>query len=755
MKRKRKMISWMIKIPLILMVLIGIILWKEPEREGITRAAAYKSAALSLTTAGECRQEEEEADHSFFPIGDQEQWYVKYMDYLYRHKMISEEMTPALSKTAEGRLTYEEAAYFAEQVSEKLAGKVLVTKRNRQKPFPEDEWWELYEQICQALDNEEVKEETLVIYGTLDTVENGTAWTVYTDQGEFGFEGLGMSKYVDTKIRVLERQGEIIRILEKCSDDVVYKNIWISEAEEKSLTGYVGSVVRELPSGKKIKAFEDMEGQVADVYLSEGQIKKVVLKKERISGKVLAVKEDGIEIEGYGEVPLDESFQVYKVFGDFERQAKSNILVGYDCEEFVTADGKLCAALIVRPFEADTIRVLLMDTNFSSIFHDTIQLEFQCNGVYVADEKEYPFYVGDTMTLTPADSLLKKGRIVFKPEDKELGIKVLTMERSKGIPTYPGNLEIVREEDSLVLINELYLENYLKRVVPSEMPASYEKEALKAQAVCARTYAYRQIQGNSYRQYGAHVDDSTKFQVYNNLESGNASDMAVNETYGKLLLYQGQAAEAFYFSTSCGHTTDGTIWGADISTVPYLKGVAIKQEGGEMSLTSNEKFSEFIKGSPKCYESDYAFYRWNTKLTSKQLEQKIPDIGTITKVTMKERSTGGIGSVLLVEGTEKTKEIRGEGQIRATLGNTELVIEKQDGSTVTGWASLPSSFISIECGPPDENQETVFTIYGGGYGHGVGMSQNGAQAMAKAGKNYREILEFFYQGATVGEMGSQ
>ena len=146
---------------------------------------------------------------------------------------------------------------------------------------------------------------------------------------------------------------------------------------------------------------------------------------------------------------------------------------------------------------------------------------------------------------------MKKGRIVFKPEDKELGIKVLTMERSKGIPTYPGNLEIVREEESLVLINELYLENYLKRVVPSEMPASYEKEALKAQAVCARTYAYRQIQGNSYRQYGAHVDDSTKFQVYNNLESGNASDMAVNETYGKLLLYQGQAAEAFYFSTSC------------------------------------------------------------------------------------------------------------------------------------------------------------------------------------------------------------
>lgn len=77
------------------------------------------------------------------------------------------------------------------------------------------------------------------------------------------------------------------------------------------------------------------------------------------------------------------------------------------------------------------------------------------------------------------------------------------------IPVYSGRLEISREDDGLVLVNELYLEDYLKHVVPSEMPVSYEKEALKAQAVCARTYAYRQIQGNSYKEYGAHVDDST------------------------------------------------------------------------------------------------------------------------------------------------------------------------------------------------------------------------------------------------------
>ena len=326
---------------------------------------------------------------------------------------------------------------------------------------------------------------------------------------------------------------------------------------------------------------------------------------------------------------------------------------------------------------------------------------------------------------------------------------MLSVERANGIPVYPGRLEIAREEDGLVLVNELYLEDYLKRVVPSEMPVSYEKEALKAQAVCARTYAYRQIQGNSYRQYGAHVDDSTRFQVYNNLDVSNATNVAVNETYGELLMYGEEAAEAFYFSTSCGHTTDGTIWGADLSDVPYLKGIAVKEGGGQKTITTNEEFEAFIKSKAEGYESEYGLYRWNTTLTSKQLEQKINDIGTITNIVMEERSTGGIGRVMVVEGTEGSRRIQGEGSIRSTLGNTELVIHKQDGSTITGWSSLPSSFVAIECSQPDENQVTVFTIYGGGYGHGVGMSQNGAQAMAKSGKTYQDILKFFFDGIQV------
>lgn len=111
------------------------------------------------------------------------------------------------------------------------------------------------------------------------------------------------------------------------------------------------------------------------------------------------------------------------------------------------------------------------------------------------------------------------------------------------------------------MVNELPLENYLCKVVPSEMPASYQKEALKAQAICARSYAYRQIMDYAYPEYQAHVNDSTDYQVYNNSASQQAATEAVQETAGKVLKYNGNIITAYYYSTSCGKTTTMAAWG--------------------------------------------------------------------------------------------------------------------------------------------------------------------------------------------------
>lgn len=106
--------------------------------------------------------------------------------------------------------------------------------------------------------------------------------------------------------------------------------------------------------------------------LKNGKLQKVTLKKKRITGKVLAVKDDSIEIEGYGKIKLDKDFKVYKLYGQFEEQSVSDILVGYDIQEFVVAHGKLCAALTMREFDAKTIRVMIMNTNFQSVFQPSV-----------------------------------------------------------------------------------------------------------------------------------------------------------------------------------------------------------------------------------------------------------------------------------------------------------------------------------------------------------------------------------------------
>ena len=392
-----------------------------------------------------------------------------------------------------------------------------------------------------------------------------------------------------------------------------------------------------------------------------------------------------------------------------------------------------------------------MTNGFKSLFHDSITLS--CDSMAVLeygdekDAKTESIAAGETVTIKPGDSRLASGRLTFKSANDGGMITVHSLERAQGTPVYPGHMEITEERDGLLLLNEVDLEEYLKRVTPSEMPPTYELEALKAQAICARTYAWRQIQGNAYSTYGAHVDDSTNFQVYNNTLTYDSTDAAVNETFGQLLEYNGDPIEAFYYSTSDGHGTDGSVWGADASNTPYLRAVTINDKAKKLDLTSNEAFENFIKDeNTDAYDSDFPMFRWNTKTTSTILDEKIGGVGRITGLTITSRGAGGYAKTLKVVGTEGSKTFSGQSKIRSVLGNSSLVYNRKDGSTSTGWDTLPSGFIYIENNGTDENQVTTFTIYGGGFGHGVGMSQNGAQGMAKQGKTCQEILKFFYDG---------
>lgn len=753
---RKKMIRWVIGIPLLVAVLITIIVLHEPEKEGMNRAMAAKSVALLFQSPEELKAWNQEQKSSYFEVDVQQEWYVSYLDYLYEQGIFLPEDTPAAAETAEGALTYQEAARIAAYVSPELEKLVSVNRKNQEKAYPEESWWLLYDSFVKTVVPAEgvsaVEKQMIMIYGTPENIPETEAWTAYTNLGKMKFTGLSLDYLIDHQAEAYVRDGEIIHICADLGMEVEYKNVWLADGDAEGLEIYVGEITRRIPFRKKTKKVDSLLGNLADIRLKDGKITKVSVKKERITGKVLSVQENAVEIEGYGLLPMDDEFQILKTYGELQRQTLEDILVGYDMQEFVVAKGKICAVLTVRSFAADTIRVLLMNENFKGLYHSGLTLQCPVPMTLVQGETETEVAAGEVLDYVHGDECFGAGRIILIPHQGQ-EITVSSLNRSHGHPAYGGRLELIDTDQGLVLINELYLEDYLKKVVPSEMPSSYEKEALKAQAVCARTYAYMQIQSNTYSEYGAHVDDSTNFQVYNNIETSARTTEAVQETYGKMLLYDGSPVSAYYYSTSCGTTTDGSVWGGDGADTPYLRAVALQPGRRTLDVTSNADFAAFIKNQEfNSYDSDYPFFRWSVVTDTDVLTRNLGGVGTVQNIEITERGPGGVAKTMKVTGSDGNKTISGQNAIRSALGDGSLTIRRKDGNTLTGWSSLPSGFIAIEAAGKTGSGAQQFKIYGGGFGHGAGMSQNGAQGMAKSGMDYVEILKFFYEGVTVSEV---
>ncbi len=470
------------------------------------------------------------------------------------------------------------------------------------------------------------------------------------------------------------------------------------------------------------------------------------------TGELLSVREDALEIEGYGLVPLAPSCVGYIPFEGEEELSLTGLIPGSGNLEFVTEDD---AISLIKETEAPghlPVRVLITTGNFAGRFHEYIEF-FSVDVIKVkCNDSEYEIPAGEIVRFSAGDEDLKEGRLILTPEG-EAGITVTSFSRSDGNLPYPGRLEILDTEEGLVLINELDMETYLSRVVPSEMEGYFEPEALKAQAVCARTYACTQQRGNTYAAFGAQFDDSTNFQVYNNVREEPAATAAVRDTEGQVILYEGYPITAFYFSTSCGNTSDGSVWGMDADEAPYLKSVALQPDRRTFDWSDEDEFALFIKRTDvTAYDSGSAYFRWSMDTDSDILERSFTDIGTITDVAVTKRGAGGVALEMLITGTGGEELIEGQSAIRQALCDPALILKRNDGSEVDGYSSLPSAFLYVETAEKDETGATDFRIYGGGYGHGVGMSQNGAQGMAKDGMSYEEILKFFYDGVSLGSI---
>jgi stage II sporulation protein D len=263
---------------------------------------------------------------------------------------------------------------------------------------------------------------------------------------------------------------------------------------------------------------------------------------------------------------------------------------------------------------------------------------------------------------------------------------------------YRGRVLVVPSEGRVTAINWVDIEAYLYGVVGSEMPASWPLEALKAQAVAARSYAlYRRdrTQGQLFD-----VGVTTAHQVYRGL-AGEAPSVhaAVNATQGQVLTHGGRIVEAVFHSSSGGHTENSEdIWQRPS---PYLRGVA-----------------DFDQEAP--------VFRWSETFSAQQLAQRITGIGQLQSVATERTTPRGRVVSIRLQGTQGSRTLTGP-ELRQALG-------------------LRSTLVSFNIAG-----DTI-RIDGRGFGHGLGMSQWGARGLASRGHNYQQILTHYYQGTAVSNL---
>lgn len=389
-----------------------------------------------------------------------------------------------------------------------------------------------------------------------------------------------------------------------------------------------------------------------------------------------------------------------------------------------TETGKEGGLTIEDCGENPSIRVLICSDNYSYDYHSAVSIGCTSDFILEYSGKKEEHSTSEVLELTPESEYLADGIMTMTPLKEEGKIILPNLARAVQCPAYCGKMEVRVQDGALLVINELPLETYLKGVVPSEMPASYPLEALKAQAVCARTYALKSMSGGRAAEYHADVDDSVSYQVYNNNRPDQRSTEAVEGTRGMVLKKgDGTLVDALYYSTSCGRAMQD-------------------------DLSEEAVFCAFMDtGGTKAYEASETWYRWQAFFSIEELTRLAglwqEGFGQVYEMSVAERLKNGSALRLAVSGEGGSFEVEGEYSIRKFLSPLYTPVIAQDGYEADGMSLLPSAFFYF-VPEYEEGTLTGYTLKGGGYGHGIGLSQNGAKGMADAGLDYTEILSEYY-----------
>ncbi|OGI17253.1 MAG: hypothetical protein A2255_07605 [Candidatus Melainabacteria bacterium RIFOXYA2_FULL_32_9] len=422
------------------------------------------------------------------------------------------------------------------------------------------------------------------------------------------------------------------------------------------------------------------------------------------------------------------------------------------------------------------IRVGISTNDFSKFEYDEISItsrgrfEFidKNTGLSIANSAGNDIFtikITDTMmSVYNSDKPIAKniiGPISIKSQNNT-PFEIVDLKR-KGKPAlYRGEFEIIKsptKNNKFSVVNILPLEDYLKGVVPNELPTHFGLEALKAQTVAARNYAIKP-RVKQYSQFD--ICDSVECQVYFGYNTEEyLSNKAIEETKGLVGLYNDDVILALYSSTAGGYTenyenafseTGSTKFPA--TPLPYLKGKP--DIAGTPVLNSEKAARNFYSSSPPSFDVNSHYYRWTKTWSRAELEsivnknlikyyspsfiypkpEKESNIGTLQKIEVLSRGVSGKAMIVKIITNNGEWHVLKELVIRRVFENSGKI--------------LPSANVIFNNIYDSNGNLVQIEAFGGGLGHGVGMSQYGAGYMSKSGYTFDKILQHYYDGISIG-----
>ena len=500
---------------------------------------------------------------------------------------------------------------------------------------------------------------------------------------------------------------------------VVLKNTYIISNKDKKLIFIYDyktyEVVGQMP--------EEYMG-IADIHIDGEKVTKIAIKQDFVEGILKSYTEGQIELKEHGIEQKNNSLPIYQVVdGQVKQKEWTQMILGVSNIQCVMEKGIVCGIILREDVVPTDIRVLMKNGN--DIFHQQLFVKKQTEGSIININK----YMADAELTS------------YTMEDVQ-GLVVCDSEGNALEEVFEGKLHFYFEPQGIVLVNELPMETYLKYVLPSEMPRTFGEEALKAQAVCARTYAYVHMNNQSYAKYGANIDNTTSFQAYHNTHRTAETDAAVDATVGEVATCNGELISCYYFSTSPGVTNSVSSWGGGEKA--YIACAGFEFANG-LDLTKDSDFSRFMTTQQVSYDAVSNYYRWKAVLDISTIQDK--EKGALVSVSVKKRNEAGYVTELELAYTNTTEILKNENEIRKVLGKYLQEVILQNEQVRTDIFMLPSACFEVLT-----NSDGQIVLRGGGNGHGIGMSQYGARGMAEKGYNYKEILDYYYENIIVKKL---